>query len=198
MVETTNFHPDSEPMTTASLRNGDAKVTERFTRTSATELDYQYTDCRSHHLHKTDHGVDSHDHRTCSRSHHGICVHRGRSLYGSLDQGHHCYRPKEESNSAATDGSWECASPTKRSEVKPAMRMHQTVGAVVILAIGTSVQIKAQGTLPYSLQSNQQVASSLSAEQVETASSAWTKKTAWGDPDLQAIWNDSTAHTNAA
>jgi hypothetical protein len=43
VVETTNFHPDSEPMTTASLRDGDAKVTERFTRISATELDYQYT-----------------------------------------------------------------------------------------------------------------------------------------------------------
>ena len=43
VVETTNFHPDSEPMTTASLRGVDAKVTERFTRISATELDYQYT-----------------------------------------------------------------------------------------------------------------------------------------------------------
>jgi hypothetical protein len=43
VVETTNFHPDSEPMTTASLRGVDAKVTERFTRISATELDYRYT-----------------------------------------------------------------------------------------------------------------------------------------------------------
>jgi hypothetical protein len=43
VVETTNFHPDSEPMTTASLRGVDAKVTERFTRLSATELDYRYT-----------------------------------------------------------------------------------------------------------------------------------------------------------
>ena len=43
VVQTTNFHPDSEPMTTASLRGVDAKVTERFTRISATELAYQYT-----------------------------------------------------------------------------------------------------------------------------------------------------------
>jgi hypothetical protein len=43
VVETTNFHPDSEPMTTASLRNADAKVIERFTRVSATDLNYQYT-----------------------------------------------------------------------------------------------------------------------------------------------------------
>ena len=43
VVQTTNFHPDSEPMTTASLRGVNAKVTERFTRISATELAYRYT-----------------------------------------------------------------------------------------------------------------------------------------------------------
>jgi hypothetical protein len=47
VVETTNFHPDSEPMGRllglVSLRGGEAKLTEWFTRTSATEMSYHYT-----------------------------------------------------------------------------------------------------------------------------------------------------------
>ena len=45
VVETTNFHPDSEPMGRllglVSLRGGEAKLIERLTRSSATDMEYQ-------------------------------------------------------------------------------------------------------------------------------------------------------------
>jgi hypothetical protein len=44
VVESTNYHPDSEPMDRQPTAGGvDYKVTERFTRVSATDLDYRYT-----------------------------------------------------------------------------------------------------------------------------------------------------------
>ena len=36
VVESTNYHPESQPMVTASLRGGEAKVVERFTRIGPT------------------------------------------------------------------------------------------------------------------------------------------------------------------
>ena len=43
MIETTNFHPEAEFFRGPNLMGEGAKVTERFTRTSANELDYQFT-----------------------------------------------------------------------------------------------------------------------------------------------------------
>jgi hypothetical protein len=43
VVETTNFHPEAEFFRGPHLMGEDARVTERFTRTSASELDYQFT-----------------------------------------------------------------------------------------------------------------------------------------------------------
>jgi hypothetical protein len=63
------------------------------------------------------------------------------------------------------------------------MRMGLTVGLVAIVAMGTSTRIEAQGaTAPFQL-----------TGQAGAASSGWSGRTSWGDPDLQAIWNDSTA-----
>ena len=42
VVETTNFHPEAEFFRGPHLMGDAAKVTERFTRTSANELDYQF------------------------------------------------------------------------------------------------------------------------------------------------------------
>lgn len=43
VVETTNFHPEAEFFRGPHLMGKAAKVTERFTRTSANELDYRFT-----------------------------------------------------------------------------------------------------------------------------------------------------------
>ena len=72
------------------------------------------------------------------------------------------------------------------------MRMNRTVGLIAIAAIGLSTQARAQGTLPSPQPANPAVASSLLADQAGTTSAGWAKKTPWGDPDLQAIWNDAT------
>ena len=43
VVETTNFHPQTQFNRGPNLMGPDGKVTERFTRTSATDLDYTFT-----------------------------------------------------------------------------------------------------------------------------------------------------------
>jgi hypothetical protein len=44
VVETTNFHPDSEPMDRQPTTGGaDYKLIQKFTRISETEMDYRYT-----------------------------------------------------------------------------------------------------------------------------------------------------------
>ena len=44
VVETTNFHPEAEPVNgQANVMGQDYKVVQRFTRVTATEMDYRYT-----------------------------------------------------------------------------------------------------------------------------------------------------------
>src|SRR5688572_18793951 len=62
------------------------------------------------------------------------------------------------------------------------MTKARTIGLVIIIAIALGPQTGAQGTTVGSRTDRQ-----------ASTSTGWTKKTSWGDPDLQAIWNDSTA-----
>jgi hypothetical protein len=72
------------------------------------------------------------------------------------------------------------------------MRVSILVGAIAVVAMTFSIRVVAQGNRPSSERKGATgTASSLSSDKTE--SPGWTRKTPWGDPDLQAIWNDSTA-----
>lgn len=64
-----------------------------------------------------------------------------------------------------------------------------TARVVVVLAIGVSTQTGAQAPEPATQTSTPTAGSPRSAAMTRTG---WTKKTPWGDPDLQGIWNNGT------